>query len=281
MNKQMMSWIFMMFAGGALIIAGILLGPQMGGVVVSIMFAMFGIVLLAYPVLLIIGQVKRARLYPLLTGVNEGEQVTLFTDLRNRLMPVIVNNKHEGILHKKGMGIVEDKGTPLTWADTGTPVSLTIQKCGVSVDLKQAQYQNKLERNGLMDYEDSLKRYLGPASYAIFAEKFRTTNEPQYEEIEAEMDYLLAQEPNDPLVEKVCGETVDFKHFLNWLKYAYHPLSAENAVDSEILETKREAMAYRDIQKMQGYGKLILTVLIGLGIFIVILATMGPSLGLG
>lgn len=274
-----MSWIIMMFAGGALIMLGIALGPQLGGIIISIMFALFGIVLLAWPVLMVIGQIKKARLFPFLAGVDDDEQVTLFTDIRNRLTPITVNTKHEGILHKKRMGIIEDKGTPLTWADTGIPVSVSLQKCGVTVNLKQAQYQSKLEGKGIEDYEEALKRYLGPAKYTLFADAFRKTSEPQYEEIAKELDYLLAQEPNDPLVEKVCGETVNFKNFLNWLKYAYHPLSAENAVDSEILETKREAMAYRDIQKLQGWGKLILILLIGLGIFIVILATMGPQLG--
>jgi hypothetical protein len=178
------------------------------------------------------------------------------------------------------MGIIEDKGSPLTWADTGIPISVSLQKCGVTVDLRQAQYQTKLERRGMLDYEDALKRYLGPAKYTLFEGKFRNTPEPQYEQISQELDYLLAQEPNDPLVEKVCGETVTFKNFLNWLKYAYHPLSAENAVDSEILETKRENMAYRDIQKMQGLGKTIMLILIGLGIFVVIMATMGGQFGL-
>jgi len=279
MNKQYMSWVFMMFGGGALILLGIGLGPAMGGVLISLMFAIFGIVLLAWPVFMVIGQIKRARLFPFLAGVADDEHVTLFTDLRNRMLPVTVNTKHEGILHKKKMGIIEDKGTPLTWADTGIPVSVSLQKCGVTVNLKQAQYSKQLEGKGIEDYEEALKRYLGPAKYTLFAGKFRNSTEPQYEEISKELDYLLQQEPNDPLVEKVCGETIGFKNFLNWLKYAYHPLSAENAVDSEILETKREAMAYRDIQKLQGWGKLILVVLIGLGIFIVILATMGPQLG--
>lgn len=279
MNKQYTSWMVMMFGGGAMVILGILLGPQLGGMAISLMFALFGIVLLVWPVLQVIGQIKRARLFPFLAGVGDDEHVTLFTDLRNRISPVTVNTKHEGILHKKRMGIIEDKGSPLTWADTGMPVSISLQKCGVTVDLKQAQYQNKLEKQGIQDYEDALKRYLGPAKYTQFAEKYRGITEPQYEEIEKELDFLLAQEPNDPLVEKVCGETVTFKNFLRWLKYAYHPLSAENAVDSEILETKREAMAYRDLQKMQGWGKLILVILIGLGIFIVILSTMGPQLG--
>lgn len=279
MNKQMWTWIAMMFGGGALVVLAIVIGPSMGGMPVQLMFGIMGIVLCAFPVLNIIGQVKKARLFPLLVGCEDDEQVTLFADIRNRLSPIIVNNKHEGILHKREMGIIEDKGSPLTWADTGIPISISLQKCGVTVDLKQAQYQHKLELDGIDDYEEALKRYLGPASYTSFSEKFRTTSEPQYEEIHKELEYLLAQEPNDPLAKKVCGETITFKNFLNWLKYAYHPLSAENAVDSEILETKREAMAYKDIQKMQGWGKLILIILIGVGIFIVILATMGPQLG--
>ena len=280
MNKTMISWLLTTGGGAALIIGGIILGPSIGGQVVSVMFAVFGIALLIYPNMQIVGQVKKARLFPFLAGCGEDEQVTLFTDLRNRIAPVLVNNKHEGILHKKHMGIIEDKGTPLTWADTGIPVSISLQKCGITVDLKSAQYQSKLERKGMLDYEDSLKRFLGPAQYTVFAGKFRNSVEPQYEEISKELEYLLAQEPNDPLVEKVCGETVNFKHFLNWLKYAYHPLSAENAVVSEILETKRESMADKDSQKMLSYGKLVITILIGLGIFVVILATMGPQLGL-
>ena len=278
MNKSW-SWIIMVGAGAALVILGIVLGPQMGGLPITMMFAVFGIAILVWPVISILGAVKRAKLYPLLAGCKDDEQVTLFADRRNRVSPIIMNSKHEGILHKRDMGIVEDKGSPLTWADTGIPISISLQKLGVTVDLHQAQYSKALEGEGLKDYEDALKRYLGPAKYVTFASKYRLSTEPQYEEISKELDYLLAQEPNDPLVRKICGETVDFKNFLNWLKYAYHPLSAENAVDSEILEVKREAMAYAEGKKMQGWGKLIIVVLIGVGIFLVILATMGPQLG--
>jgi len=276
MNKNMTTWIAMMFGGGALAIMAVIIQV---GLPTQLMFAIMGVVLCIFPTLQIIGQVRRARLFPFLAGTKDGEQVTLFADIRNRLSPIIMNNKYEGILHKKEVGIIEDKGTPLTWGDTGIPVSISLQKCGVTVDLKQAQYQHKLEKEeGIDDYEEAIRRYLGPAKYAIFADKFRNSTEPQYEEIAKEMDYLLQTEPNDPMMKKVCGETVTFKNYVNWLKYAYHPLSAENAVDSEILETKREAMAYRDIQKLQGYGKLILAILIGVGIFVVILGTMGGQL---
>jgi hypothetical protein len=282
MNKQMWLWIGMMIGGAALAMLGVCLGPGLGNLfpsTVSMMFVVGGVAMEIFPTMNIIGQVKKAKLFPFLAGTADNEQITLFADVRNRVSPIIVNNKHEGILHKRDMGIIEDKGTPLTWADTGIPISISLQKCGVTVSLKQALYQNKLEVTGLHDYEDALKRYLGPAKYTDFAKKFRGTTEPQYEEISKELDYLLAQEPNDPLSLKVCGETVTFKNFLNWLKYAYHPLSAENAVDSEILECKREAMAYKEAGKVQGWGKLILVILIGVGIFLVIISTMGPQLG--
>lgn len=282
MNKQMTMWLLMIGGGAALVMVGICLGPGIGNMLpatVTMMFAVFGVVMEIFPTMNIIGQVKKARLFPFLGGTKDDEQVTLFADVRNRVSPMIVNNKHEGILHKKEFGIVEDKGSPLTWADTGIPVSISLQKCGVGVDLRKAAYTNKLETDGLQDYEEAVKRYLGPAKYTEFAKKFRTTSEPQYEEISKELDHLLEAEPNDPLSLKVCGETVTFKNYLNWLKYAYHPLSAENSVDSEILETKREAMAYKEAAKMQGWGKLIIIVLIGVGIFLVILATMGPNLG--
>jgi len=282
MSKQMILWLLMIGGGAALVMIGVCLGPGLGNLfpaTVSMMFATFGVVMEIFPTINIIGQVKKARLFPFLGGTKEDEQVTLFADVRNRVSPMIVNNKHEGILHKKEFGIVEDKGSPLTWADTGIPISITLQKCGVGVDLRKAAYQDHLEIAGLNDYEDALKRYLGPAKYTEFAKKFRGTTEPQYEEISKELDYLLKEEPNDPLSVKVCGETVTFKNYLNWLKYAYHPLSAENAVDSEILECKREAMAYRDAKDIKGYGKLIIVILIGVGIFLVILATMGPQLG--
>lgn len=281
--KQSIVWVSMMVAGAALVLLGIIGGPGLVGFFdgsITLMFGLFGVVITIFPTMGIIGQVKKARLFPLLGGIEDYEQVTLFADIRNRVFPVVVSTKHEGILHKKDLGIIEDKGTPLTWANTGIPISISVQKCGVTVDLKKAQYQAKIEKGeGIADYEEAIKRYLGPAKYTTFSEKFRNTTEPQYEEIEKELSYLLEQEPNDPLITKVCGETVNFKNYLSWLKYAYHPLSAENAVDSEILETKRENMAYREASKIQGLGKTILVILIGLGIFVVILATMGPSLG--
>ena len=280
--KPLHIWLAALFGGAAMVVIGILGGPGLGGIfdgAIVMMFGMMGVALCIYPTISIVGQVKRARLLPFIAGVGDDEHVTLFADVRNRLSPITVNTKHEGILHKKDLGIIEDKGTPLTWADTGIPISISLQKCGVSVHLKNAAYQSKLGEAGIENYEDAVKAYLGPAQYTLFAEKFRGDTEPQYEEIEKELTSLLQQAPNDPLKAKVCGETINFKNYLNWLKYAYHPLSAENAVDSEILETKREAMAYRDMQKFQGMGKLVLMLLIGLGIFVVIIATMGPQLG--
>jgi hypothetical protein len=274
--KNYITWLIEIGGGIALIVLGMVLPLDK---TITMMFTVFGIVLLVLPSMQIMTAAKRARLFPFLGGIDDDEQVTLYADRRDRLMPVVVIAKHEGILHKRGMGIVEDKGTPLTWAETGIPISISRQRIGVTIDLKMAQYQDKLEGAGLEDYEEAIKRYLGPASYMEFSKKYRTDEEPQYEEISKELSFLLEQEPNDKLCEVVSGDTVTFKNYLVWLKYVYSPLSAENAIDSEILETRREAMANSQGGKVQNWGKLILVILIGVGIFLVIISTMGPQLG--
>lgn len=274
--KQLWTWIAMIGGGASIVVIGSILQIDK---ILSVMMAAMGLVVVLMPIIQIFGQLKKARVIPFLIGTKENEHITLCADRRNRLSPILMTNKYEGVLHKKGAGIMEDKGTPLTWADTGIPISVSNLKSGTTIDLMKAQYTSQLAGNGLLEYEDAIKKYLGPAKYTNFCKTFREKVDPDYNDIVRELNHLLNEEPNDPLAELVIGETINFKDFLGYLKYIYTPLSTENAIDAEIIQTRREAAAYKDAKSMQGWGKIILVVLIGVGILLVLLAAVGPNLG--
>ena len=176
-------------------------------------------------------------------------------------------------MQKKNIGLIEDKGTLCMWGDI--PCSISLPRCGVSVDLKVAQYNAALVKNReLRDYDDAIREYLGPANYTIFYNTFRRDPKPDVYAIYKEIQYLLDQEPVDPLAEKILGESIDFKAFLHYLKYAYHPQSAQNAMDSEVLMTKQMERGYKQIDKIGSLGKSIVMIIIALGILLVILSTI-------
>lgn len=261
-------WLILSIIGLVLVF----IGSAMGNITGS-MIGITGGFMLFFPVLQTSGIVKRFKLIPFFMTLKDHEQMNIMVDNRFRILPMIFNTKNEGMLQKKDVGLIEDKGTLCMWGDI--PCSISLPRCGVAVDLKMSQYNSILTKNReLRDYDDAIRAYLGPANYTIFYNTFRRDPKPDIYAIYKEIQYLLDQDPVDPLAEKVLGETIDFKSFLHYLKYAYHPQSAQNAMDSEVLMTKQMERGYKQVDKIGSLGKTIVMIIIALGILMVILSTI-------
>lgn len=270
-NKMFITttWMILGIMGFAIVFIGYALGGALG-----MIMGMGGGTMMIIPVMQVSTIIKTKRLVPWFMKLKDYEEISLYITERFQVWPYIFNNKNEGVLEKKKVGLIENKGTPLIWGSQ--PISITLQNCGLSVDLKKSQYvANLTENRGLETYEEGLKRFLGPSKYVEFCKKFRTRPAPGWGFIKDELNWLLDQEPNDPLVERVCGETINFKHYLNWLLYAYHPRSSINALNAEKIQTKREAMAYKEVTKGKNIGITIFLIILGIIIFLVVYNSIG------
>lgn len=244
------------------------------GSLIGMPYGMFicagGSMLIFLPLIFMTTTINKRRLVPFFMKLKQFEKLVLMVTERAQVWPFIFNTKHEGILQKDRIGMMEDKGTPLTWADM--PISVGMLRCGVTVDLIMSQYVASLFRNrDLKSYEEAIKRYLGPGKYTEFCKKFRNVAKPDWYHIKTELHNLLKNnEPNDPLQEKILGETIDFGTFINYLLYAYNPKSSINALNAEKIQTKREEMGYKQNRDMVSWGKFIIMLVIGLIIFFVV-----------
>lgn len=254
-------------------IGGFLFGGSYG-----LMFAMISGLMMIMPTIQLVSIAKQKGFLPLYLNLQDFEKFIGFPDSFGRLKVLIVNTKHEGVCHKKGMGFIDDKGTEFAWGNS--PFSLGSPKLGVTVDIKNAHYTELLEKNRkIEDYDDAIRNYLGDVKYKEFCEKYRTDPLPDIYKIWEEMDRLLNEKfPTDELKEQVFGETYSFKHFVRWLKYAYHPQTMENAVETEKIWTKREQLGYKDVDKNISRAKAIVYVLFGLMIFIAVISSLNINL---
>jgi hypothetical protein len=273
-------WLILSIAGLILAFFGAFVGAFFDGLI-GIGFVAIGGVIMFFPTMQVGGTVKRKRLVPFFMNLKKGEQISLFVNSRFQVMPFIFNTKHEGILIKRRVGMVEDKGTQLTWGDS--PISISLQGLGVTLDLKRAAYIEKLHKNrGIDEYEQALQAYLGPARYTEFYNKFRRNPKPDIYAIRKEIDYILStQTPNDPLAEEVLGETINFKHFARWMVYAYHPQSSQNAMDAEKIQVKKEMLAYKEADRAASWGKAIVMIIIAIMIFLIVMGATGGLSFLG
>jgi len=273
-------WIVVSIIGLIISFMGAFIGGFVNGLIGMCLVAVGGVIMF-FPIMQVGGVVKQKRLVPFFMKLKAGEQISLFVNSRFQVLPFIFNTKHEGILIKRRIGMIEDKGTQLTWG--ASPISIAMQGLGITLDLKRAAYIEKLnEDHGIEGYEQAIMQYLGPARYVEFAKIHRKNPKPDIYAIRKELNFLLKEnEPNDPLSEVILGETINFKHFARWLVYAYHPQSSQNAMDAEKIQTKREMLAYKEGDKAGGIGKAVVMIIIAIMIFLVVMGATGGLSFLG
>ena len=262
MNNVMM-WVLCAIAGMGLNVFGGVIGGS------GIVLILLGSFLMLYPIINVVTVAKDRNVLPMLSNLKKHEKMVFYILNLKNIIPVIFNSKDEGILEKDKLGMLEDKGTPLFWGKI--PVRLALSGAGVTLDVKDIAYTGALGDNrDIRSYEDAIKKYLGPKDYISFEKKYRVKNrKPDWAAIKGELQYLLKQEPHDPLAEVVAGEQVDFRYHLNHLLYAYDPMLAKNAVDRRVMAAEQQNLQYKNADKAMGYAKAFAVVMIVIVIFLV------------
>ena len=277
---------------------GIVLGFLTGGITSAMSFMMIGLIQFVL-VMQIIMIAKNKGFLPLFFNLREEkgikkEKFITFPDKFGRLRVLIMDIKHDGICGKKGLGIIDDKGTEYAWGNS--PFSFGEPRMGVSVDVLAAMYiqqcrfewlkkkkdkkvsADDMHTDEIDDYDAMIREYLGETKYVEFCNRFRKNREPDIYEINEEIQYLIDQETvENPFKTIVFGATWGFKDFLRYLKYAYHPQAMENAVDTEKIWTKREQMGYHNTNKAIEWAKAIILIIIELIILFTILSSLNLS----
>lgn len=271
--KNIILWVVISVAG----LAGVTVGCYMTGGVTSAMVGMLGGIVMFMPVMMMLGVARTKGFLPLFQNLKENEKYVHFPDHFGRLKTLIVNTRHEGICHKKGVGVIDDKGTEYCWGDA--PVSFGEPRLGMTIDVKNARYTELLEKdNDIEDYDSAVKEVLGERDYEEFCKRYRSGNiRPDIFYINSEIDFLLDKKFRNKLEKNVFGETWGFKNFIRWLKYAYHPQTLENAIDTEKVWVKQEAMGYRDVQRTGALAKAIIAIMFAVMVVVIVLSTVDLS----
>lgn len=271
--KNVILWVVISLAG----MVGCMLGGFFTGGVTGAMVGMFSGVIMFMPVMMMLGTAKNKGFLPLFQNLGENEKFVHFPDNFGRLKTLVVNTRHEGICHKKGLGVIDDKGTEYCWGDD--PVSFGEPRLGMTIDVKNARWSELLEKDdGIEDYDNAIKEALGDKDYESFVKKYRKNNiRPDIYNINSELDFILDADLKDKLEKKVFGETWGFKNFLRFLKYAYHPQTLENAIDTEKVWVKQEAMGYRDVQRTGAWAKAVIGILFAVMVVLIVLSQVDLS----
>lgn len=253
------------------------IGGYISGGTLGMMMGMFSGLIIFMPVMMMIGYAKNKGFLPLFRALKDFEKFIFFPDKFGRIKILVMNIIHDGILQKKKLGLIDDKGTE--FALGSDKMSIALPRKGTTVDLKDIHYFSLLKKEkGVEDYDDAIKHYLGETVYMEFCEKFRKNIKPDIYDINAELQWLIDHEfPKDKLNQDMFGETVDFTDELQHLKYIYNPVSMENAVDTEKIWTKREQMGYKDVDKKMSTAKAVVYILFGVMVFLIVMSVIDWS----
>lgn len=266
-------WVIVAILGVCLGFGG---GYAIGGTM-GMMVGMFSTIMVFMPVMMMIAYAKNNGFISLYRSLEDFEKFIFFPDKFGRIKIFVMKTVHDGVLHKKRYGLIDDKGTEFAFGDNR--MSIALPKKGVTVDLKDIQYFSMLKKeNGIQDYDDAIKHYLGEDVYKRFCEQFRKNPKPDIYDINMELQWLIDHPfPKDTLEKDCFGETVSFIDELQHLKYIYHPQAMENAVDTEKIWTKREQMGYKDLDKRMSTAKAVVVILFGVMVFLIVVSVIDWS----
>lgn len=243
------------------------------------MTGVFGSMIVLIPLLKFFSIGKEKKILPLFKDLEDNEKFLIWPDSYGKMHTTIMKIRHEGVLYKKGWGFIDDKGTEFSIG--GDPIGFAHPKSGVTFSVEPIEYTSQLFKNrDIPDYDSAIKKYLGEAQYNVFCHKFRTKQKPNIYDINKEIDYLMHSKPKNELKEIVFGDTWSFnKNFLPFLKYNFHPMALDNAINTEKIWVKQEKGDYGETNKMVGYAKAILIILFGLMIFIAVIGSLDLNIG--
>jgi len=242
------------------------------------MGGMLGGFMALMPMVFVIGKAKQKGILKLFRDLKtEGETKEKYVHFPNRfgrIMTLIGVVKQPGRITIEGIGDFDDKGDELVWGND--PASFGLLNIGTTLSLKQRLYEKALEQDGIFGYDNALKTYFGESRYKKFVELFRRNPNPGHKDIAMELEAITSEEkPVNELKRTVLGETVSFKNAAEWWKYAYLPFALKNAISQEKIIATAKAIDYKDKSKnMEGYGKMVIYILMGLMVFLVVIGSM-------
>lgn len=269
--KAVRMWVSLALGGMVLaFIGGFIGGPN------GMMIGIFGGILPFMAIMQMIGYGKKKGFLPLLRDLEDDEKYVWIPDKRNKIHLIVMKEPHPGVLAKKGLGIFEHKGTEFGFGDD--PMIFAFPESAYTVDFPTEHYFSKLEKeDGLDEYEECVKEFLGSEKYKTFYGQFRKNPKPDYYNIKNELQWLINNRPNggqQVLSKTVFGETVDFTNRLKYLKYNYNPISGENATERERIIALKMGMDYKEDTKDINRAKAIATILFAAMIFIAVLVSL-------
>lgn len=201
--------------------------------------------------------------------LKQDERVAIYLTRGGDVVISVFKLVHDALLFRSGYGFMENNGWQLRWGKKHAVLAL--QGYGDTLAPEQAGYHSQLKKEGIKDYEEAIKRYLGPIKYVDFKRRFRVNPIPDIFEIRKELEYLRTSKPADPLSFSINGETLDFKDMLNYQYYASTPIALENAVERERINEHELAFSYKPQDKSIKWALAILLILIGAGVLIVMI----------
>lgn len=248
---------------------------QTDALLVSFMGCLFAWVS-GFAVIILVYSTKVAALFDKL---KEDERVVIFLNRSGNVMITVFKMVHDALLFRAGYGFLENNGWQLKWGKKSAVIAL--QGYGDTLNPQQAGYQTRLRKEGVKDYEEAIKRYLGPVKYAEFKRRFRVNPLPDIYEIRKEIDYLRNARPADPLAFSINGETINFRDLLDYEYYASTPIALENAIERERINEHELAFSYKPQDKSIKWALAIVLILIGVGILLVMIGNtdMGNMFG--
>ena len=250
-------------------------GTSMLGTPYSLLGGMFGGLMMFMSTIQMLGTARAKGFLSLFKNLEANEQFTWIPDYNNRLHVVITQGKHKGLIYKKGIGLIDNKGTSFAFGkDT---MNFAYPWSGYTIDLPTEHYFSKTKIEDDLDtFDEHVRKYLGETKYKIFQERFRTKQNITIHDINRELDWLIEQTPVDKLEKNVFGETIDFQSRCKYLRYNYDPSRVENATEREKIIAFKTALDYKDpsTEKYMGIAKAAVMILIGLGVFLALLSSL-------
>ena len=210
-----------------------------------------------------------AKVAALFDKLKEDERLVVFLNRSGSVVLSVFKVVHDALLFRSGYGFLENNGWQLKWGKKNAVIAL--QGYGDTIAPEQAGYQSRLRKEGIKDYEEAIKRYLGPIKYAEFKRRFRVNPLPDIFEIRKELDYLRSARAADPLAFEINGETLDFRSLLNYDYYASTPIALENAIERERINEHELAFSYKPQDRSIKWALAIVLILIGVGILLVMI----------
>jgi hypothetical protein len=180
----------------------------------------------------------------------------------------------DGVIFVKRWGPIDDKGTEYSFGNS--PLSFVIPHLAFTKNLVSSQYHHLLKKEeGVNDWDEAVKKYLGPERYKEFVSKFRQNDEPDNDAIQAELQWLKdIKNPADALAISVVGETITFHDDIDFFKYNYLPEYMNVYVEQEKINVRREEQGYKDPSKAMAWGKAAFIVILAICILVVILSSV-------